>query len=68
MEEGNITGGLGSAILEACLKNGEFPLKMKTLGINDEYVSIVGSQEYLRDSVGISKRFIVNTILSMNQS
>ena len=68
LEEGNITGGLGSAILEACLKNGEFPLKMKTLGINDEYVSIVGSQEYLRDSVGISKRFIVNTILGMNQS
>ena len=68
LEEGNITGGLGSAILEACSKNGEFPLKMKTLGINDEYVSIVGSQEYLRDSVGISKRFIVNTILSMNQS
>jgi len=68
LEEGNITGGLGSAILEVCLKNGEFPLKMKTLGINDEYVSIVGSQEYLRDSVGISKRFIVNTILSMNQS
>jgi hypothetical protein len=41
---------------------------MKTLGINDEYVSIVGSQEYLRDSVGISKRFIVNAILDMNQS
>jgi transketolase len=68
LEEGNITGGLGSAILEECLKNGEFPLKMKALGINDEYVSIVGSQEYLRNSVGISKRFIVNTILSMNQS
>jgi transketolase len=68
LEEGNITGGLGSAILEACSKNGEFPLKMKTLGINDEYVSIVGSQEYLRDSVGISKRFIVNAILDMNQS
>ena len=68
VEEGNITGGLGSAILEACLKNGKFPLKMKTLGINDEYVSIVGSQEYLRDFVGISKRFIVNTVLSMNQS
>jgi transketolase len=68
LEEGNITGGLGSAILEACSKNGEFPLKIKILGINDEYVSIVGSQEYLRDSVGISKRFIVNTVLSMNQS
>ena len=68
VEEGNITGGLGSAILEACLKNGKFPLKMKTLGINDEYVSIVGSQEYLRDSTGLSKRFIVDAVLSMNQS
>lgn len=68
LEEGNITGGLGSAILESCSITGEFPLKMKTLGVNNEYVSIVGSQEYLRDSVEISKRFIVNTILSMNQS
>jgi transketolase len=68
LEEGNTTGGLGSAILEACSKNSEFPLKIKILGINDEYVSIVGSQEYLRDFVGISKRFIVNTVLSMNQS
>ncbi len=68
LEEGNITGGLGSAILEACLKNGEFPLKMKTLGINDEYVSIVGSQEYLRDSVGISKRFIIDAVFDLNQS
>ena len=41
---------------------------MKTLGINDEYVSIVGSQEYLRDSTGLSKRFIVDAVLSMNQS
>ena len=41
---------------------------MKTLGVNNEYVSIVGSQEYLRDYVEISKRFIANTILSMNQS
>jgi transketolase len=68
VEEGNITGGLGSAILEACVKNGEFPLKIKTLGIDDEYVSIVGSQEYLREVAGISKRFIVDTILNMNQS
>ncbi len=68
LEEGNIAGGLGSVILEACLKNGEFPLKMKTLGINDEYVSIVGSQEYLRDTVGISKRFIVDAVLNMDKS
>jgi transketolase len=68
LEEGNIAGGLGSAILEACLNTGKFPLKMKRLGIKDEYVSIVGSQEYLRDSIGISSKFIVDAILEMDQS
>ena len=65
LEESNITGGLGSAILEACSKNGKFPLKIKMLGINDEYVSVVGSQEYLRNFSGISKKFIINTVLGM---
>jgi transketolase len=68
LEEGNITGGLGSAILETCLNTGKFPLKMKMLGVKDEYVSVVGSQEYLRDYIGISSKFIVNAILEMNQS
>jgi len=67
LEESNITGGLGSAILEACSKNGKFPLKIKMLGINDEYVSVVGSQEYLRNFSGISKKFIINTVLGMEQ-
>jgi len=67
LEEGNIAGGLGSSILEACLKNGKFPLKMKMLGIDDKYISVVGSQEYLRDFSGISKKFIVSTILAMEQ-
>ena len=67
LEEGNITGGMGSAILEVCLNTGKFPLKMKMLGIKDEYISIVGSQKYLRDSVGISKKFIVDAILEMDR-
>ena len=68
LEEGNITGGMGSAILEACLNNGKFPLKMKMLGIKDTDVSTVGSQKYLRDSVGISSQFIVDGILEMDGS
>jgi transketolase len=68
LEEGNITGGMGSAVLESCLKSGSFPLKMEMLGIKDEYVSMVGSQEYLRDSVGISKNFIIDLILEWHKS
>ena len=68
LEEGNITGGMGSAVLEACLELGNFPPRMKMLGIKDDYVSVVGSQEYLRKSIGISKKFIVDLILEWNAS
>lgn len=68
LEEGNITGGMGSAILEACFNNGKFPLKMKILGIKDKYICTVGTQEYLRNSVGISSEFIEDAILEMSQS
>jgi hypothetical protein len=36
--------------------------------IKDEYVSVVRSQEYLRDFIGISSKFIIDAILKMNQS
>jgi len=36
--------------------------------IKDEYISVVRSQKYLRDSIGISSKFIVDAILKMNQS
>jgi len=68
LEEGSITGGLGSAILEECLSIGYFPSKMKMLGIEDEFISIVGSQKFLRDSVGISEKFIVKAINEMIQT
>jgi len=68
LEEGNITGGIGSAVLETCLELGVFPKKMKRLGIKDDYISIVGSQKYLRGAVGISKQFIVDSILEMDAS
>ena len=68
LEEGNITGGLGSAVLEIFSELNVFPKKIKRLGIHDNYISIVGSQEYLRDAVGISKKFIVDSILEWDES
>ena len=63
LEEGNISGGMGSALLEACERLGKFPPKIKILGINNSFVSVVGSQEFLRNSVGLTQEMIVNIIL-----
>ena len=68
LEEGNISGGMGSAVLEACERLGNFPPKIKTLGINDSFVSVVGSQEFLRNSVDLTKEIIVDIILEWNKS
>ena len=38
-------------------------IKIKILGINNSFVSVVGSQEFLRNSVGPAQEMIVNIIL-----
>jgi transketolase len=67
LEEGNIAGGLGSAILESCANSNKFPTNIKILGIRDKYISTVGTQEYLRDCAGISEKFIIDEILKMEK-
>ena len=37
------------------------------MGIKDEYTSIVGSQEYLRDYYGISSRHIVEKVKKLEK-
>lgn len=53
IEEHNVIGGLGSILAEIIAKN-NLNIKLKSLGINDEYIKIVGKQDYLRDFVGLS--------------
>ncbi len=62
VEEHNIMGGFGSAVAEVMAEN---PAKARLIriGINDEYCSIVGTQEYLRDQYGFSTDKIVKRIL-----
>ena len=49
LEENNILGGLGSAVAEHCLTSNHIPNFFHRIGINDEYSSIVGDQNFLRD-------------------
>lgn len=61
VEEHNITGGFGSAVAEVISEiAGSAPLYR--IGLNDEYCTKVGSQEYLRNEYGISAEKIVEYI------
>jgi len=63
LEEHNIVGGFGSAVCEVAAENG-CGAKIVRLGINDEYVSAVGKQDYLRDLCGISGKKISEYLLN----
>ena len=52
LEEHNIIGGLGSCVLEAVARAG-IPSRVLTIAIPDEYSHIVGSQEYIRERLGL---------------
>lgn len=62
VEEHNIVGGFGSAVAEVMCEEPR-SARLCRLGIHDIYCTEVGTQAYLRDFVGISKRAIVKTVL-----
>ncbi len=59
IEEHNIIGGLGSAVAETCLDAGVTPGFFRRLGLQDEYPSVVGDQNYLRAKYGMDAYGIV---------
>lgn len=61
IEEHNIDGGLGSAVAEVCMDSGFIPKKFLRIGLDNQYSSIVGSQDYLKahyqmDATAIAER------------
>ena len=61
VEEHNIIGGFGSAVAEVMAGAGA-GTPLYRLGLNDEYCTKVGSQQYLRNEYGISAGKIVEYI------
>ena len=53
IEENNILGGLGGAVSEVCMERNLRPLFFKRLGMRDEYSSVVGDQDFLRNHYGL---------------
>lgn len=58
VEEHQITGGLGSTIAEIIAEN-NMNTKIIRLGLNDEFTSVVGNQEYLREVYKIDYKNII---------
>lgn len=64
VEEHNIIGGFGSAVAEV-LASSSSNCKLTRIGLQDEYTSLVGSQEYLREHHGLTCKGIVNQMLNI---
>ena len=62
VEENNIIGGLGSAISEYCLEAKKIPKNFYKIGLNDEFSSIVGDQNYLRNYYQINSKKIIKKV------
>ncbi len=54
MEDHNVVGGFGSAIAEVMSEMRGSRAELLRIGLQDEYTSVVGNQDYIRDCYGIS--------------
>jgi transketolase len=61
VEEHNIIGGLGGAVAEVMAELGT-GAKLHRVGINDSYCVTVGTQQYLREQIGISASAIAEKV------
>jgi len=65
IEEHQIHGGLGGAVAEVLADACVAPKKFLRMGLPDQYVSLVGSHEWLLDQFGLSTRGIVDAVRGM---
>lgn len=66
VEEHGLHGGLGSAVSEVMADDGRYPHRFKRIAVDgSSFVSIVGSQEYLRKEAGIDAASIAKEIRNL---
>lgn len=61
VEEHNIVGGFGSAVAEVMAEH-SIKAKLVRIGLEDQYCTIVGNQQYLREKYGMSAEKIVEKV------
>lgn len=62
VEEHNAMGGLGGAVAEALMDEGGLNVKCRRLALPDVNVSLVGSQDWLREQYGLVPRQIAASV------
>tara|TARA_B100000886_G_scaffold339314_1_gene304416 strand:+ start:4148 stop:5065 length:918 start_codon:yes stop_codon:yes gene_type:complete len=62
LEEHGIIGGLGSTLIEWCSERQFCDVKIKRLGVKNEFIHKLGNQSYTRNILGIDKEGIIKTI------
>lgn len=62
IEEHSVVGGLGGAVAEVLMEADERPGIFKRIGLNGEFSSVVGTQEYLKKTYGLNVSGIFETI------
>jgi transketolase len=63
VEEHSTTGGLGGAVAEILAQLPGPKARLRMVGLADGFSTIVGDQEYLRGTYGMSPQAIVQAIL-----
>lgn len=62
IEEHSRIGGLGSAVSEVLMDHGVRPGAFARIGLDDAFISVAGTQDYLRSRAGIDPVAIARTI------
>ena len=62
IEEHSIIGGLGGAVAEVLMEADQRPKYFKRIGLNDEFSSVVGTQEYLKKRYSLDQAGIMGTV------
>lgn len=60
VEEHSVIGGLGGAVAEVLAENDEARVPFKRIGLPSSFTTVVGSQEFLRDRLGLSAAAIAD--------
>lgn len=63
VEEHSIHGGLGGVVAEALAERGCMPRVFRRIGLREPFASVVGDQQYLRRTYGLSAESVVAVVM-----
>lgn len=65
LEEHTKIGGLAGAVSELLIESGVYPKKFMKMGLDSQFSTIVGSQNYLRKKYGLDETALISNVKQM---